>query len=225
MSDGFTLEEACDKVNMPLIAQTILIKECYDQPHRHYHNTDHLREMLKHVPQNHSEVEIIIEAILFHDIVYFPHPTAPGLNEALSIAEYLSYNTKAMAVNTPFGKNDSSFEYERRVIEAINATAHHLKDQQHLGEVSKLVLDLDLATFALPWEEYEIWVAKVEKENLEIYKDKYSPYEIKKGRNDFLQEMLHRKQIYYLKTEWEDRARANLQKDIDNYIQTFLNNL
>ena len=56
----FTLEEAFDRVGMPLIVQEIL-KECYEQPHRHYHGLDHLREMLKWLPQDYPEAEIAIE--------------------------------------------------------------------------------------------------------------------------------------------------------------------
>ena len=214
----FTLEEAFDRVGMPLIVQEIL-KECYEQPHRHYHGLDHLREMLKWLPQDYPEAEIAIEAILFHDIVHYPAPTSPGLNEALSIAEYLLYNTKALAVNTPFANNRNvNFEFERRVIETINATSHHMEDQQYLSDVAKFVLDLDLSTFAAPWEEYMRWKKRVEQENAIIWLDKYPPEAIKKGRCIFLQTLLKRKRLFYRKTEWEDQARANIQKDIQSYV-------
>jgi predicted metal-dependent HD superfamily phosphohydrolase len=209
------LQEAFDKIGMPTIAQHLL-KECYGQSHRHYHNLEHLEEMLKYVPDNYAEVQIVIEAILFHDFVHLSTPVAAGLNEALSIAEYLSYNAKALAVNIPFGKNnDSSFEYERRVIEAINSTARHTEDQQFLGMASKLVLDLDLSTFALPWEEYLVWKEKIEKENQEIWEPLFPAADIKRGRGAFLQKILERKQLFYLKIEWEDAARQNIQRDIE----------
>jgi predicted metal-dependent HD superfamily phosphohydrolase len=210
------LDEAFEKVGMPLIAQ-LALQECYEQEHRHYHNLDHLHEMLKWIPEDHTEIEILIDAILFHDIVHAPYPLPAGLNEALSIAEYLSYNTKAMAVNIPFGRNEGSFEYERRVIEAINATSRHTEDQQFLGDVSKLVLDLDLSTFALPWTDYLVWKERIERENLAIWSGKYSPEDINRGRCIFLQMLLKRNRLYYTKTEWEEQARANIQKDINSY--------
>lgn len=208
------LDEAFDIVNMPVLMQERL-KACYTQKHRHYHNLDHLEEILKWVPEDHSEIEILLEAILFHDLVYFPTAVALGLNEALSIAEYLSYNTKAMAFNIPFSKSDASFEYERLVIEAINATTHHLEDQLYLGTTSKLMLDLDLSTFALPWEEYLVWKTRVEMENLEVWKDTYQVEDIQRGRCLFLQKLNKRQQLYYVKTEWEQQARANIQQDIE----------
>lgn len=209
------LEEAFAKIQMPVIIQTVLM-DCYNQSHRHYHNLEHLREMLRHVPANHVEIEIIIDAILFHDIVHLSAPVSPGLNEALSIAEYLSYNTKAMAVNAPFGKNNaSSFEYEKRVIEAINATSRHTEDQHFLGNVTKLVLDLDLSTFALPWEDYLIWKEKIERENVEVWGSEYQLSDIKRGRGQFLRTLLKRTQLYYTKVEWELQARDNIQRDIE----------
>lgn len=208
------LDEAVTKVNMPRIAQQLLI-DCYSQPHRHYHNLDHLSEMLQYIPDDHPELQIVIDAILFHDFVHSPTPMAPGLNEALSIAEYLSYNAKLIAVNAPFGSNaGESFEYERRVIEAINATSRHTEDQQYLGEVSKLVLDLDLSTFALPPDEYGVWRERIERENIEIWSGLYQAEDIKRGRCIFLKNLLKRRQLYYIKTDWEPQARLNIQHDI-----------
>lgn len=211
---GFTLEEAFEKVGLPIYPQTIL-KACYEQPHRLYHNLDHLREMLRWVPRDHPEVEIVIDAILFHDIVHTPTPSPKGVNEALSVAEYIIYNTKTLAFDNPFSQDgEGSLEYEKRVISAITATAFHTEDQRYLSDISKLVLDLDLATFALPWDEYRIWNDKVESENAIIWKD-VSPDIIKQGRCMFLQTLLARKSLYYIKTEWEQQARNNINKDIE----------
>ncbi len=198
---GFTLEEAFAKVNMPLIMQTLL-KLCYHAEHRIYHNIDHISEMLTFVPKDHSEVEIILDALLFHDIVYSPYPVAKGVNEALSIAEYLSYNTKALAINNPF--STGSVEYERRVIAAICATAHHCEDQDFLDDTAKWVLDLDLYMYALPWDEYMAWREKRKKEDALVCKFDYTP-----------SLLLKRKAIYYKMLSWEAVARKNIQKEID----------
>lgn len=213
MNIGFSLEEAFNKVGMPIYYQTIL-KNCYNQEHRYYHNIEHICEMLKHVPTKHPEVEIIIDAILFHDIVQ--HAGAPiGMSEALSVAEYSLYTTKLISLDTPFGKNgDGDLGYEYRVIEAIVATGRHTEDQTNLNDVSKWVLDLDLSTFALPWPEYSLWKEKIEKECVALYPD-ISLDEIRKNRNLFLQQLLNRQQLYYVHTEWEKTARDNITKDLN----------
>ena len=87
---GFTLQEAFVYVEMHLLAQLELIKR-YTEPHRIYHNIEHVEEMLRWVPDDHPEAYNIIEAILYHDIVHSPNPTPAGLDEALSCAEYLMY--------------------------------------------------------------------------------------------------------------------------------------
>ena len=215
---GFTLEEAFEKLGMFLYPQTTL-KSCYNQEHRLYHNLDHLSEMLKHVPQDHPEVEIILDAILFHDVVNSTKPEAKGLNEALSVAEYILYNTKLLAFDNPFGSNgDGEIEYERKVVGAITATAHHLDDQSSLTDVSKWVLDLDLSTFALPWDEYLVWKNKIETENALIWSH-LEPQLVVKGRCIFLKKLLERQQLYYVKTEWENQARDNIARDIKESIQ------
>jgi len=216
MDIGFTLDEAFEKVGMPIYFQHVL-KTCYSQEHRYYHNIDHVCEMLKWVPKNHPEVEIIIDAILFHDIVQY-QPAPIGMSEALSVAEFSLYTAKLMSFDTPFGKEEEDLGYEYRVIEAIVATGRHTEDQKDLSEVSKWVLDLDLSTFALPWSEYIVWKEKIEQENLALYPDR-SPEDIKKGRHQFLQTLLDRQQLYYIHTAWEEPARENIQKDL-NYEST-----
>lgn len=208
---GFTLNTAFDRIKMPRYAQELLIA-CYNQEHRAYHNLDHIQEMLRQLPEELSEVEIAIEAILFHDIVYASTPQAAGLNEALSIAEYLFYNTKTLAYDTPFGKNgDGSLEYERRVIEAINATAYHLVDQKNISSTTQIVLDLDLSTIARPWEEYLSWQDKVTQENKIIYGESAAI----RGAQDFLSKLLQRDKLYYLHTQGEQQARSNIHSYIE----------
>jgi predicted metal-dependent HD superfamily phosphohydrolase len=215
------LEDAFDYIEMPHIMRQAVVAS-YSQEHRLYHNIEHIEEIFRHVSDGYSEIEILIDAILFHDIVYYPYPVAAGMNEALSIAEFLSYNTKAATLINPFSRNEfesSKVEYEKKVIEAINATAHHLEDQRYLQDTSKLLLDLDLSTFSLPWDEYIKWSQKVEEENLIVWRDVYAQDEIRKGRCLFLQKLNKREKLYYLKTDWEDQARRNIQQDIEMLSQ------
>jgi len=206
---GFTLEEAFNKVKMPQYPQDTL-KACYNQPHRIYHNLDHIQEMLRWLPRDLVEVEIAIDAILFHDLVHADTPQALGLNETLSTAEYLFYNTKLLAFDTPFGnKGEGSIEYEKRVLEAINATAHHLVDQKNISYTTQMILDLDLCTFALPREEYLLWKDKIIKENDIIYGENAH-----KGRMLFLNALQKRENIYYTHPQWEQPARVNIELDL-----------
>jgi predicted metal-dependent HD superfamily phosphohydrolase len=216
MTIGFTLEEAFDLINMPALPRRE-IRTRYQEPHRDYHNLDHLREMLRWVPKNHPEVTSVLEAIFYHDIVHSSSPAPLGVNEALSCAEYVVYTFLGIyhlhSGLTPFGQEGKgSLLNERRVIEAITATAYHTEDQENLCDVAKLVLDLDLASFALPWEEYQVASQKVEKELSTVY-----GVDITEGRVAFLRKLIKRKKLYYIKTEWEDIAKDNINKTLGLY--------
>ena len=201
---GYTLEEAIKHVEMPEHS-LIELKKRYNEPHRVYHNLEHIEEMLRWVPRKHPEVYNIIEAILYHDIVHSPSFSPDGLDEALSCAEYVIYTFSPHGIE---GKG--SLLNERRVIEAINATARHTQDQKHLCDVAQIVLDLDLATFALPWEEYQEWTKLLMKE-LSI---KYPDADIVTGRRVFLTKLLEREKLYYVNTHWEVSARENIKRDM-----------
>lgn len=203
---GFNLDEAFELVNCPLYPQTLL-KECYAQEHRIYHNLDHVIGMLSHVPRNHPEVNIIVDALLFIDVVKSPYPVAQGLDEALSVAEYLLYNTKTLAFETPFGVNgDGSLEYEKKVIGAITATMFHTSDQELLDDVAKMVLDLDLYIYSLPWEEFHELKFKLEQEMNIIYGEQG-----KERMLLFSKQLLNRNSIYYKHPEWEQQAKRNIE--------------
>lgn len=121
------------------------IRQSYSENHRVYHNLDHLSGILRWVDSDMpgSDLAVVLESILFHDIVYLTEAVPPGLNEALSIAWFVAIR-----------QGDVCRDRELRVVEAINATAWHATDQRHLSCTSQIVLDLDLQSFALPWDEY-----------------------------------------------------------------------
>jgi predicted metal-dependent HD superfamily phosphohydrolase len=210
----YTLEEAFKHVEMPVVSQ-LELKKRYSEPHRKYHNLSHIEEMLKWVPNDHPEVFNIIEAILYHDIVHSPSFSPDGLDETLSCAEYIVYTFSGLhhmtTTETPFGfEGKGSLLNERRVLEAINATARHTQDQKHLCDVAQIVLDLDLSTFALPWEEYQVWTVRL----MEELSLKYPDVDITKGRQVFLAKLLEREKLYYVNTHWEDPARENIKRDL-----------
>jgi predicted metal-dependent HD superfamily phosphohydrolase len=213
---GFTLKEAFGEIEMPLLTQ-LSIQQRYNEPHRVYHNQDHIEEMLKWVPRDHPEVRNIIEAIIFHDLTYSPQPVPLGLDESLSVADYMIYTFTGLqhmsTTTNPFVLEGlGSMLNEYKVIEAITATSRHTQDQRHLSDVSKLVLDLDLSIFALPWVEYETWSQRLEQE----LKLKYTTIEdIRPLRREFLAKLLKRSNLYYINVGWEELARENIQKDIN----------
>ena len=176
------------------------ILRAYREPHRKYHNLEHLQKMLEHVPHNHPELHSLLEAILYHDFIYADKLVPSGLNEARSILAY--------------GQHVGRGHNTERVCEAINATAYHDLDQPGLCELSKLVLDLDLESFAA---DRETFLRQSHSVKMEFEPHCESLEQFKEGNIAFLRKLLSRKQLYYIKTEWEQSARENLEWRMENF--------
>ena len=217
MATGYTLDEAFQHMGVAPYLK-VGIKDKYGEAHRFYHTLEHVSEMLRWIPREHPEVQNVMEAVIFHDIVYLPTPAPEGLDEALSCAEYLVYTFTSMHQHPqsgmqPFGpEGKGSMVNEMRVIEAITATSRHLQDQKNLCDVAKLVLDLDLSAFALPYEDYMPVQTRVEQDI--CLRHKLSAEGAVKARQDFLKSLLARKSLYYVNTHWEKQARDNMERDI-----------
>ena len=204
---GVTLEQAFAALDWPVHVCKV-IKTHYTHESRKYHGMEHLSRMLSFVPQDHPFLRTLLEAVMFHDHVFLlKPPLPPGYSESCSILNYILYS----------GYGYSTDDYNRKllVVQAINASAYHLQDQQGLHNVAKWLLDLDLSTFALPKKEFLKTCLALQ--------DEYSPFigvdAFKKGNLQYLKQMLKRKAIYYLPEheEWEIRARDNLEYRIKNY--------
>lgn len=95
------------------------IIKAYDEPHRFYHNWDHISKMLKSAFNKNFFFDDLILAIVFHDIVYDPKRTD---NEERSAELFYSYV-----------KNDF-------IRQAILDTKTH----KYSNELSKILCELDI---------------------------------------------------------------------------------
>ena len=98
------------------------------------------------------------------------------------------------------------------VIEIINATAYHDRDQPLVSDNCKRVLDYDLQSFAQPHEEFLRDSHNVKLEFVPLVGEE----RFIEGNRGFMQTLLKRKTLYYTKPEWEAPARANLEWRIEN---------
>ena len=68
------------------------IMHSYDEPHRKYHSQKHLENMLRWIDSpvgSDADMAALVDAILYHDIVYAPGAVSPGQNEAFSSMAYV----------------------------------------------------------------------------------------------------------------------------------------
>ncbi len=92
----------------------------YDEPHRHYHNWNHIEDLLTQAEQRKILSTELFLAIVFHDIIYDP---LSSTNE-IDSADYMNM----------FIQNET-------VSQAIIDTKYHIAT----NEVSKLLCELDLS--------------------------------------------------------------------------------
>ena len=193
--------------------------ERYEQPHRKYHTSVHLSEMLTALKtlyeQHHTATpRAVLLAAWFHDAVYEANP---GEDEAASA-------DLARTTLTPLASTGSLTNREVTAIaHLIELTAsHQLADgieEYTSGALTRadaaFFLDADLAILAADSPRYTRYVAGVRAEYAH-----YAPDAFTRGRAAILQGFLNRTAIYASDTAhllWDAPARLNLRTELEGY--------
>ena len=193
--------------------------ERYEQPHRKYHTSVHLSEMLtalKTLYKRHHTAtpRAVLLAAWFHDAVYEANP---GEDEAASA-------DLARTTLTPLASTGSLTNREVTAIaHLIELTAsHQLADgieEYTSGALTRadaaFFLDADLAILAADSPRYTRYVAGVRAEYAH-----YAPDAFTRGRAAILQGFLNRTAIYASDTAhllWDAPARLNLRTELEGY--------
>ena len=196
--------------------------ERYEQPHRKYHTSVHLSEMLtalKTLYKRHHTAtpRAVLLAAWFHDAVYEANP---GEDEAASA-------DLARTALTPLASTGSLTNREVTAIaHLIELTAsHQLADgieEYTSGALTRadaaFFLDADLAILAADSPRYTRYVAGVRAEYAH-----YAPDAFTRGRAAILQGFLNRTAIYASDTAhllWDAPARLNLRTELEGYRAT-----
>ena len=191
----------------------------YEQPHRKYHTSVHLSEMLtalKMLYERHHTAtpRAVLLAAWFHDAVYEANP---GEDEAASA-------DLARTTLTPLASTGSLTNREVTAIaHLIELTAsHQLADgieEYTSGALTRadaaFFLDADLAILAADSPRYTRYVAGVRAEYAH-----YAPDAFTRGRAGILQGFLNRTTIYASDTAhllWDAPARLNLRTELEGY--------
>jgi predicted metal-dependent HD superfamily phosphohydrolase len=176
------------------------------EPHRAYHTAHHLEELIQalvEIEEAHevTEREATLARIAgwFHDAVYDPAATG-GTNEAESAA---------LAV-----RDLSALGLARRDVDAVRDLAlgselHELPSDR----LSAAFHDADLWILSAPAERYAEYTAQVRREYAAVPTDAF-----RQGRAGILRPLLDREFIFatgVARSRWEDRARHNLTRELD----------
>jgi predicted metal-dependent HD superfamily phosphohydrolase len=167
----------------------------YEQPHRRYHNLEHIRDCLSRVDEiaellcDRDAVEF---ALWFHDAVY---EIGAATNEWKSAELFLARAEGA----TPL--------FRRRVCGLILATRHA---GRVLGNDRRYVVDIDLCGFGAPWGEFVENGRRLREESAAISDAQYAS-----GQVRFLRRLQDRTRLYttdYFHDRFEAKARANIAR-------------
>lgn len=193
--------------------------ERYEQPHRKYHTSVHLSEMLtalKTLYKRHHTAtpRAVLLAAWFHDAVYEANP---GDDEAASAD--LARTALTPLASTGFLTNRGV----TAIAHLIELTAsHQLADgieEYTSGALTRadaaFFLDADLAILAADSPRYTRYVTGVRAEYAH-----YAPDAFTRGRAAILQGFLNRTAIYASDTAhllWDAPARLNLRTELEGY--------
>lgn len=171
----------------------------YREPHRGYHNIDHIADCLHHfdtVRHTAPDPDAIEAAIWFHDVIYDPHSAD---NEGES-AEY------AEAALTRLGADE---RMRREVVRLIELTRHNEAPADLAGQ---LMVDVDLASLGAPAAVFEENGRNIRREFAHVDDVTY-----RQSRADILRRFADRPRIYHTDVffdRFEEAARANLRRAI-----------
>ncbi len=166
---------------------------------RHYHNFQHIQNIIAYIESHKSKVqdyESLILAAYFHDYVY---DSKSKTNEEDS-ADFARMELTKLGVDV----NKINF-----VVDLILATKKHLPITG--SKDSEIFLDADLSILASEPDVYKKYAEDIQNEYSWVEPDAY-----KSGRTKVLGTFLQRDKIYFSENteEMEKQARANLLEEI-----------
>ena len=197
-----TLKEFFD-LDLPQ-ADEALVEACmgdvvahYSESHRHWHNGNHVSQMLDFVfmaPKGGKTHQLL--DVIFHDVIYDPKSST---NEEDSLDFMKTWLTKLY-------DDPQDFWPDRNWDAGILATKTHQSDNLDI----QVVLDADLEILSKSWDEYWAYAQAIRVEYSHV-----SDTDFARGRADFMEKFLE-KPIYLTEfmREYEVVARENIQREI-----------
>jgi predicted metal-dependent HD superfamily phosphohydrolase len=172
----------------------------YEEPHRRYHTTTHLTEVLDHVEELSDEaddVEAVRLAAWFHDAVYDPSGT--GNEERSAVL--------AERVLAELGRPAETVAEVARLVRLT--TTHDPAEGDRNGAV---LCDADLAILAADPARYAAYAAAVREEYGAVPDEAF-----RRGRADVLRSLLDLPALFHTavgRERWEEAARHNVRAEL-----------
>jgi predicted metal-dependent HD superfamily phosphohydrolase len=169
------------------------VERHYSEPHRHYHDRQHLAHCLEQLDLAGGLIlkpEQVEMAIWFHDIINQPGAADNEQRSAEYFRKLIGDRADPAFVNA--------------VVQLIMATTHQSAPVEH---DQQFICDIDLASFGCPWECFMRDSSAVKAEFTGTEEEYY------RGKKAFLQQMLNRPRIFltdFFNERYEQQARENI---------------
>jgi predicted metal-dependent HD superfamily phosphohydrolase len=174
------------------------LEKKYSSKSRHYHNLNHLSEMIACYDLYESNLKYpdeVLFAIFYHDIIY----KVTRKDNEMKSAEY------AVAILPANAKLNKEL-----VFDMICATQLH---QHNDNEDTNWLIDFDLKILSKDWDDYKIYFEQIRKE----YKI-YPNFLYKPGRKKALEYFLENEFIFQtseFRNKYEWKARENIKHELE----------
>lgn len=206
----------------------LLLYSLYNEPGRYYHNLNHIKFMISKLHEFSSNKGFLEESVPSQQLI------ADSFEEVLT-AIWWHDSVYNFWMGSPYNEVESaklfrdsapplSDESTSSIGLAIEATAFHPKDQSRLNLTSRLLLDLDLAAFALPFP-------LVERNTIDVLREarfansEWSDIIVKQRM--FLESLYDKDKIFYtnyFNKNYEKKARQTIeyQFTVNNYLERLI---
>jgi predicted metal-dependent HD superfamily phosphohydrolase len=179
------------------------IVSSYTQPHRAYHNLEHINALFGLLDENIQHIQnpvVVGFAIIYHDVVY---DTQLRENEEQSAVKATAH-LKQLLLKPAIIQSVSDF--------ILASKEHAIPEGFEQASDLAYFLDFDMSILGPPWEVYDDYRQKIRQEYLQ-----YRTHIYKEGRIQALQQMLEKPlfQTEAFKERYEAQARKNVQREIE----------
>ncbi|TGL44865.1 HD domain-containing protein [Leptospira perdikensis] len=184
------------------------IETRYSEPHRFYHNLNHIYQMLGEFDNTKMKLkdpEMVLFALYYHDLVYDPKSKTNEEDSAKIAEERLS--------ELGIAKDRVGI----CLLHILTTKSHRLGEAHHPD--TKYFLDMDLSILGSDEEEYLEYTKNIRKE-YSVYSDDY-----RKGRIQVLHHFIETVRLFQTDDffdQYEMRSRHNLKTEVHNLLKSEL---
>ncbi|PHN01434.1 HD domain-containing protein [Flavilitoribacter nigricans] len=178
------------------------IEKAYTSRRRHYHDLQHLHELLQQAAQQRSvlkDYDVLRFSIFYHDFIY------SSLRKDNEIKSAQVAEKKLDKLGFPSLR-------AARCLRQIKATQGHQLSVSDRDPDLPYFLDFDLAILGADWDRYLLYTQKIRRE-YQIYPN----WMYRKGRRKVLSHFLERPRLYFTPLyfeQYEFKARDNLKREL-----------